>query len=110
MGLHVGDTVRVRDWDDMATEYAVDPEGDIMKANSGWYYRFQDIFCGRDAVVDRIVKEAVHGTFVEFIMLDNGDKSCAYDWALRKVDDAREFDPKGICNFFGFESGVTIND
>lgn len=43
--IHIGDTVRVRQWDDMAAEFGLDRDGDIQ---CPWYFlRDMTGFCGQ---------------------------------------------------------------
>lgn len=51
--FNVGDVVRVRQWDDMADEFCVDCDGDILVKE--WYFRRDMIdTCGKEAIIARV--------------------------------------------------------
>ena len=50
--FHVGDTVRIRQWDDMAAEYGLNGCGNIRCP--GWFIRDMEEFCGREVTITDI--------------------------------------------------------
>lgn len=59
--IHVGDVLRVREWNDMANEFTTDPDGDIwipfddFDDSSGiWFIRSMEYLCGKTFTVESI--------------------------------------------------------
>lgn len=55
-GFKVGDTVRIRDWDDLAREFHVDDDGDIDVGPS-FFFKSERDFCGQIAKVIGVENE-----------------------------------------------------
>lgn len=53
MEYKVGDVVIIRDWDDMASEYGTDRDGDISHSGNYYFSEYRK-FCGTSAVVQDI--------------------------------------------------------
>ena len=59
MNFKPGDLVRVRDWEELAAQYGVDPEGDINVGSWRWFLRKQKYLCGNTFIVKAAGSEAV---------------------------------------------------
>ena len=62
--IHIGDTVRIREWEDMASEFGCD-RNDTIKCRFQFIEEMKDL-CGKEFVVAGI----------------NGDKVCLDDYTL----------------------------
>ena len=78
--VQIGDTVVVREWDDMAAEHLVDTDGDIYFEDEGFYFvRGMSDFCGTEHVVQDILMidsgchdETIDVPVEDFIAVLNG--------------------------------------
>ena len=53
--IHVGDRVRIREWDDMAAEYIVEEEGRRIAPPSGICFVLDmKKYCGKEATISKI--------------------------------------------------------
>lgn len=59
--FHVGDTVRIKDWDDMEREFKVRPDGHIEIPGGCFFHRNMRQYCGREFVIESLDYEEVLG-------------------------------------------------
>lgn len=81
--IKVGDIVRVRSWDDMASEYTVDADGDILitdqNGNDKVYFLSKSMrrLCGLALTVSRIIKTTANFVTYKFVELTHYYDICA---------------------------------
>lgn len=78
--IHVGDVLRIKEWDDMVAEYGVDKEGDIKipgDALSIWFMGKNKDMCGRIFTV----RAKMHGVYNMFYY---SEENVEYDPEARR--------------------------
>lgn len=78
--IHVGDVLRIKEWDDMVAEYGVDQEGDIKipcDTLSIWFMGKNKDMCGRIFTV----KTKTHGVYYTFYY---SEENVEYDPEVRR--------------------------
>ena len=55
MKFKVGDKVRVREWDDMASEFGIDFDGDIMCPNQ-FFVKGMKVYCDNVLVINKVLE------------------------------------------------------
>lgn len=73
MKFNIGDRVKIRQWDDMASEFGVDNDGDIMIIES--FVTNMAHLCGRTATITKKIDDRV-------VELDYDDKSGDLAWEI----------------------------
>jgi len=91
--LHVGDRVRIRDWDDMASEYGLDEDGDINTVPC--FVERMRYLCGTDG---SIVKLPLKNSSDALIRLSNDDGWVITLAMIEPIDDDAE--PVDQASFF----------
>lgn len=71
--FHVGDVVRIRQWDDMKAEYGLDRSGDIRCP--GWFLKAMRQYCGYEATITSMSPSGV-------VILDKHPGSFQYTTAM----------------------------
>lgn len=92
--IHVGDRLRVRDWDDMAAEFRLDMDGDILIAPRGssgprvWFVREMQSLCGQTFTVREIEDSSVILSYVS-------EEPDPRDWTItaQMLEPARDLEP-----------------
>ena len=66
--IHIGDRLRIREWDDMAAEFETDDDGDLeiydAHRNRVWFTREMQYLCGQTFTVREIVEDSVVWSYV----------------------------------------------
>lgn len=55
--IHIGDIVRIREWDDMANEFNIDNDGDIRIAKDLYFTKLMKRLCGKVLTVSSMFRE-----------------------------------------------------
>ena len=97
-GIHVGDTIRIRDWDDMESEFGED-NCDITVTGYTCFVRRMKKFCGQEFTV-----RGFYSTVAEPICIDFEGRE---DWRFipqmcEVVTDRVEFNPLEFDKLLGF--------
>lgn len=85
--LSIGDTVTVRQWDDMAEEFGVHDSGTYINMSPWFFLLSMKDFCGRDFIIEDIV-EGRNPLYKnrEFILRKiSGDMIC-YHWSVHMFE------------------------
>ena len=72
MEFNVNDRVKVRQWDDMASEFGIDRDGNIMTIG---FVTYMAHLCGRTATITRKINDTI-------VELDYDDKSGDLEWGI----------------------------
>lgn len=80
--MKIGDKVRIRKWDDMAKEYPVDKDGDILFPNCNFVDEMK-MYCGKTVTVSKTFDNGIF-----FILEDTED----YEWHESMIE--KEYQPK----------------
>ena len=98
---HIGDVVRIRQWDDMKAQFGVDHFGDIQVP-----YQFttgMKKFCGREFTVRKTARDSYACTYQYFFV--EPDATCSWsEEMLEPVEDECEisFDADDLNDLLGF--------
>lgn len=89
MRFEVGDRVRIRDWNDMATDFFVDDEGDISFGDdpiSPYFIREMQCLCGETGEVYD-VQYNTYGDGIDRVLieLDDDDNDLIDDWEISNL-------------------------
>lgn len=92
--IHVGDILRVRDWDDMAAEFRLDVDGDIVitpRETPGlriWFVRDMRSLCGQTFTVREIEDGSVAWSYVS-------EEPDPRDWTIvaQMLEPAGDYEP-----------------
>lgn len=66
--FQVGDVVRVRSWDDMASEYEVDDVGDIRIRLGVWFFSGKRRLCGDEGIISSIEPDPFFNGYCSVLM------------------------------------------
>lgn len=92
MRFEVGDRVRIRDWDDMATDFFVDDDGDIRFEDdpvSPYFVGDMRYFCGETGEIYDVQYNAygdgIDRVLIELDDLDDDDNDLIDDWEISNL-------------------------
>lgn len=89
MRFEVGDRVRIRDWDDMATDFFVDDGGDIgfdVDSSSPYFVEDMRYLCGETGEIYDVQYNA-YGDGIDRVLieLDDDDDDLIDDWEISNL-------------------------
>ena len=86
--FHVGDVIRIRQWDDMKAEYGLDHRGDIRCP--GCFVKAMKEFCGREVTITNIYPS---GTVIL------SDRLGGYTYNISMLEPIEDLSPETIPDF-----------
>lgn len=88
MRFEVGDRVRIRDWNDMATDFFVDDDGDIgfeVDSSSPYFVRDMQYLCGETGEVYDVQYNA-YGDGIDRVLIELDDDDVSIDdWEISNL-------------------------
>lgn len=100
--FQVGDVVRVRSWDDMASEYEIGFLGDIRIAPDIWFLEYMRPICGAEGIILSIERDPDLAGYCS-VLLREGQYCLPFE-SLVKIESASQpqFDNADWQNLMGW--------
>lgn len=101
--FNVGDTIRIRQWDDMVAEFGLDSDGDVRFV---FFVRAMRHLCGRTAFITRIYPDG------EVDLSGWSDQSGDLDWSINIncMQHVHTLTPTDVCVHGSIISNILITE